>query len=176
MPKLDDLLNKKFGALLVIEKIPRTPYKKGSASWKVRCSCGTELIMRANLLKGRVNPTCGCTPLEVSADTRAKMSKSKTIHGHYKGGKASRTYISWQAMLSRVNRPKDKRYNLYKDYTIQESWYSFENFLKDMGERPKGKTLDRIDNTQGYSLGNCRWATAVEQNNNRSCSKKYRRG
>lgn len=171
MPNLVDILGKKFGELQVIERVPREANAKGSSRWKVRCSCGNEFVTSLACLKSRVNPTCGCVPLEISEETRLAMSKKHIKHGHYKGDKASKTYTSWQAMWSRVTRPKDKRYKTYKDFTIQNSWCSFEEFLKDMGERPKGKTLDRIDNGLGYSKENCRWATIQQQNNNRSCCK-----
>lgn len=75
------------------------------------------------------------------------------------------TYRSWGAMRDRCSNPKCPDYERYgaRGLTVCERWQSFETFLADMGERPRGHTIDRIDGSKGYEPGNCRWATAVEQ-------------
>ena len=70
-------------------------------------------------------------------------------------------------MLQRCTNPNHDHYERYKDMLCIE-WYDFDNFLKDMGERLDGTSLDRIDNTKGYFKENCRWATASQQIRNRS--------
>lgn len=79
------------------------------------------------------------------------------------------TFNSWRGMHHRCRYKSDKRYRDYggKGITICKRWFKFENFLKDMGERPKGKTLDRINNKGNYNKSNCRWATSLEQRLNR---------
>jgi hypothetical protein len=84
------------------------------------------------------------------------------------------TYRSWQAAKDRCHNPNNTKYPDYgaRGLAMCEAWRgSFEAFLSDMGLRPDGMTLDRIDNTRGYEPGNCRWATPAQQSLNRSSSR-----
>jgi hypothetical protein len=93
-----------------------------------------------------------------------RSGNGNTTHGR----SGDPTYRSWDAMKHRCSNKKANRYDLYggKGITVCKRWFKFENFLKDMGERPSGKTLDRKDGTKGYYKDNCRWATSKEQARN----------
>jgi len=83
-----------------------------------------------------------------------------------------RAYGSWREMIGRCSNPKHTDYAQYgaRGIDVCERWLSFDDFLADMGERPYRTTIDRRNNALGYSPGNCRWATATEQNrNSRQC-------
>jgi len=85
-------------------------------------------------------------------------------HGHASNGKITPTYQAWKDMRSRCRREPNY---VDRGITVCDRWRSFANFLADMGEKPAGLTLERIDNDRGYGPDNCCWATWTEQNNNR---------
>lgn len=96
----------------------------------------------------------------------------KSPHGHCPrdaNGGRSPTYRAWQNMVSRCTQPSNPAHAHYKrrGITICERWLKFENFLADMGERPSGTSLDRTNNSGDYEPRNCRWATKIQQANNR---------
>lgn len=90
-------------------------------------------------------------------------------HGHARAGAVSPTYRSWKSMLDRCRLPSAQSYRHYgRGITVCGEWLVFDSFLRDMGERPVGTTLDRIDVNGNYELENCRWADAETQGSNRS--------
>lgn len=161
MPRIKDIEGQKFGRLLV-ESITKEYDTSGSIYWNCICDCGTyKKASGADLRRGVVK-SCGCLVKEQSF-VYGKINNRK--HGMYK----SKTYNSWALMKQRCTDINSKHYINYgaKGITICEEWLDFQNFLRDMGECPADKrSIDRIDNSKGYEITNCRWVTSAEQNRN----------
>lgn len=167
-----DLTGKFFGRLKAVKR--KGTAKDGHANWLCLCKCGEYTIVSSNNLRFGSVKSCGC------------LSREKTItrsikHGHNRNKNPSRTYNSWCNMIKRCTNPKTFAYKNYgkRGITVCKRWSNkkdgFKNFLKDMGERPEGKSLDRIDNNKlirGYSPNNCKWSTTKEQNNNKRNNKR----
>jgi hypothetical protein len=157
-----DLSGKRFGRLTVVEEAEKRRMPCGSLKrmWKCVCECGIEVICQQQHLTGGRSNSCGCLHKEIA---RA----SATTHG----GRDHPLYDVWTEMIQRCENPRHKRYADWggRGIRVCDRWrHSFTSFLEDMGPRPVGYSIDRFpDNDGNYEPGNCRWATAKQQNENR---------
>ena len=137
---------------------------KGNRNTLARCvcNCGTEKTVQLGSLKNGNTLSCGCLKKE-----------RLTTHGQGGNGKQSPAYRSWDAMIQRCTNQKDKRYQDYggRGITVCPEWLDFEAFYRDMGDRPAGTSIDKIDNNGNYEPDNCRWATGSEQQRNKRNNK-----
>lgn len=137
----------------VLGEAERTP--RGLKQLRVVCTCGNERVITEDSYKRGLSKSCGCW-------------RVKSRHSRGLSGKPTPTYISWQSMRTRCLNPHSADYSYYggRGVAISKDWDSFEVFLRDMGERPDGMTLDRIDCNGDYSASNCRWADNITQRAN----------
>lgn len=157
---IDDLSGLRVGKLTVLRLYQKRD-KSGRVQWICQCDCGNIAVVRANNLKHNRQKSCGCQ--------RVTECESRTRHGHARRGKETSTHRIWYQMLERCENPNAEAYRLYggRGLTVCTEWHMFENFLRDMGERPKGRSIDRIDNDKGYEKANCRWADRITQARNK---------
>lgn len=157
MTLLSNKIGKRFGRLTVLEYAGKN--KSGRSQWKCKCDCG-EIVIRPNSALRQQNweLSCGCVRNE-------KSTKRLTVHGMC----GVPGYYTWTHLKGRCQDPTDPAFKNYggRGIKICERWKKFKNFIEDMGIKPEGHQLDRIDNDGDYEPGNCRWVLPAVNSLNR---------
>jgi hypothetical protein len=169
-------VGQRFGRLVVTGSPDyRVVRKYPVPFFPVRCDCGTQTVVNGYYLHLGDTTSCGCYRAERVAEGLALK------HGEANKPTApiaTPEYRAWRGMINRCYQPSSERFSRYggRGIVVCDRWHhSFENFLADMGRKPSPKhSIDRIDNDGNYEPGNCRWATASEQQRNKSRRKKAR--
>ena len=158
--KAKDWTGRKFGILTAAKPIRQD--KSQSWHWQFDCDCGGSIVAAPRHVE--MGSIVGCKNF-YRARFSARSAKNATTHGMSK----EPIYAAWNVMKARCNNPTSRKWPYYgaRGIKVCERWNSFENFYADMGDRPEGLTLGRIDNDGDYEPSNCRWETHYQQVHNR---------
>lgn len=155
MPQKLDLTGQRFGRLVAIEQ---GEHYRLEIQWICQCDCGRKLLTRGYSLRIGKTKSCGCRLEEIKQSS------------HALGGKQTAEYRAWYAMRQRCNSPNHIGYKHYgeRGISVCDRWSDFGNFLEDMGPKPEQTlSVERLNNSKGYSPDNCKWGTRIEQANNK---------
>lgn len=157
-----DLTGMRFGRLLVLE---RTNERSNTfVVYLCVCDCGKQKKATTGALRSGNTRSCGCLEIENRKRINSNFSEASRKHS----GWGTATYSSWSRMKDRCSNHENKDYG-GRGIKICEEWInSFDAFLRDMGKRPYGHSIDRIDVNGDYCKENCRWSIPKVQCRNRT--------
>ena len=159
MAKLIDLTGQRFGRLVVLERV--THAKGERVRWWCKCDCGRVTIALSETLRNGDSKSCGCLQKEIVSRCNTKHKKCD-----------EKLYGIWNDIKQRTGNKNNPRYADYgaRGITVcaewQENFLAFRAWALTHGYQ-EGLSIDRIDNDKGYSPDNCRWATDIQQANNK---------
>ncbi len=153
--KAPNLVNQVFNQLTVVS---RNGTVDGRSTWNCLCSCGRIVVVMAKVLLSGNTKSCGCIKSVL-------LTAKNTTHNKANSG----AYISWASMIQRCTNKNNPGYKNYggRGIIIDPEWFDFENFYLDMGDRPEGYSIERLDNDEGYNRTNCAWIPKEDQAKNR---------
>ena len=166
MSRIIDLVGQKFGRLTVLEEAGRS--NRGSVRWLCECDCEekTRKVILGRSLRSGVTKSCGCLKVE-----------RLTTHGL----RYHELHAVWNRIIQRTENPNGPHFHDYggRGITVCEEWRSsflsfFNYIMENLGERPPGMSIDRINNDGNYEPGNVRWATQFQQIHNRRSPSRYK--
>jgi hypothetical protein len=167
MSKIKNIVGNKYSKLTVICDDGTREIKSRAVKWKCLCDCGNIVYAEKSRLENKKIRSCGCLRFGLTTYTKHNHTKNKT---------KSTTYQTWLGMKQRCLNPNANGYKYYglRGIKVCNEWQeSFEIFLLDMGEKPKGFSIDRIDVNKSYNKENCRWADSKTQSINKRNVKKF---
>ena len=168
MGVVKNIAGQRFGRLVALSPAGKDKYNK--AMWHCACDCGRVTRAKGGNLSSGHTKSCGCARGHGQRGARRAAANGERVGRRTGGVKSPPEYGTWRSMKNRCARPSCDSFKYYgaRGVAVCARWLNFQNFLADTGPKPSSQhSIDRIDPNGHYEPGNCRWATASEQGQNK---------